>query len=195
MIKLWNNKVFWTAVPVVAALLLSFVRLIHLGEGGDVTFLSMLVLCLVGYYYGPVYGYVSCLVFGVVKLVLDMHYGLALPENLVAESWDYILGYGLLGTVGLLTSMPERKLTFRRAFTVAAGLRFIEGIWNCYIFYDPQGRDPLQNLWYSVMYAFGYIGIEYVLSAVLLMFPVVVSSIDFSKHVATTPMERNINFL
>lgn len=67
----WNRPVKWFVVMLALSLLLSYVEILRLGEGGSVTFLSMLVLCLIGYVLEPRAGLLAAFLFGVIKYILD----------------------------------------------------------------------------------------------------------------------------
>ena len=49
---LWNRKWLWILILVAAAVILSYMKPLKLEEGGEVTYLSMLAIYLVGYFYG-----------------------------------------------------------------------------------------------------------------------------------------------
>ncbi len=67
----WNKKAKWFFVLLIVSVVLSYVSILKLKEGGDVTFLSMLVICLVGYILEPEYGLLAAFLFGVIKYVID----------------------------------------------------------------------------------------------------------------------------
>ena len=89
---LWNRKWFWIITLLALSLLLSYMQPLQLKEGGEVTCLSMMILCLAGYFYGGPTGLFTCFCFGAIKYVLDYPGIINVPEV-----WDYLLGYGVLG--------------------------------------------------------------------------------------------------
>ena len=93
---LWNRRWLWVVILIVASILLSYLKPLKLQEGGEVTYLSMLVIFLVGYFYGGKAGIGAAFLYGILKYVLDYPFVINIPEL-----WDYILGYGLLGFGGL----------------------------------------------------------------------------------------------
>ncbi len=67
----WNKPAKWFSVMLALSLILSYVAILKLGEGGSVTFLSMLVLCLIGYVLEPRAGLLAAFLFGVIKYIID----------------------------------------------------------------------------------------------------------------------------
>lgn len=49
---LWNRKWLWILMILGMGLLLSYLQPLQLSEGGEVTFLSMLAVCMAGYFFG-----------------------------------------------------------------------------------------------------------------------------------------------
>lgn len=101
----WNRRWLWFVLLLAMGIVLSYLQPITLAEGGEVTFLSMLAIVLIGYFYGGWTGILGALLFAVIKYFLDYH----LTLN-VAELTDYIFGYGLLGVGAFLgTGRAEVK--------------------------------------------------------------------------------------
>ena len=67
----WNRPARWFAAMLAVSIVLSYVDILRLGEGGSVTLLSMLVLCLIGYVMEPKYGLLAAFLFGVIKYLID----------------------------------------------------------------------------------------------------------------------------
>ena len=67
---LWANRAFWTVALLALSVLLSAFRFVTLPQGGSVTFLSLLPLWLVTYFYGPRHGCVAGAVFGFTRLAV-----------------------------------------------------------------------------------------------------------------------------
>ncbi len=209
-----GNRLFWMAVLFCLGIIFSYFVFISPDEGGDATFLSMAFVALIGYIYGPVYGFTSSILFGFVMLLLhgqvptqdvipSYMFKIRGVDCYMGEVVDYILGYGLLGVTGFFS--PRRddngikdfssKTRFVQGFALAAGLRFIEGIWNCYYFYDLNRGSFLKDLQYSTWYSFWYIGLEAVLTIIIILLPPVAESIRYVAECATTPYRDNTNYL
>ena len=63
-----GNRLFWTAVLLAIATLLSAIKPVELPDGGAVTYFSLLFLWLVTFFYGPRYGLAAGAVFGILRL-------------------------------------------------------------------------------------------------------------------------------
>lgn len=210
-----GNKAFWITVLFLLAVLFSYFVFITPDEGGMATFMSMAFIALVGYYYGPGYGFLSSFLFGIVMFflhsqmptedVIDKYvFTLFGGQSYWGEVADYVIGYGLMGVTGFFSFRQDLKRNRKGlmqnknyviGFAIAASLRFIEGIWNCYYFYDLQRGSFWSDLGYSTWYSFWYIGIEAVLSLIIILIPAVSSSIRYIGECATSKYEDNTNYL
>ena len=83
----WGNRTLWFVALTAIAIALSYVVLLRMPEGGDVTFLSMLVVCLIGYILGPAEGICGAAIFGLIKYFID--YGMV--QTNFAELCDYLV--------------------------------------------------------------------------------------------------------
>lgn len=176
---LWNRKWLWILMILGAGLLLSYLQPLEMSEGGEVAFLSMLVVCMVGYFFGGWTGLLAALVFGVIKFLLR---NVNDSNEVVAELYDYILGYGLLGAAGFLY---QKKIGLRMGYLLAVLLRYIESVWNCAYFYH-------ETVGYSLVYS-SYIIVELVVTLLILCIPQVREAIEYLKYVATHKYEEDLD--
>ena len=188
---LWGNKAAWCIILIAVALAASYIRPLRLEEGGEITFLSMMLVCLIGYLCGPKTGVAGAFLYAVLKYVLDYCLHVFDASILIPEMWDYLLGLTLLGICGILTA---QGWSLRPAFLIAVLLRYIESVWNCIYFYYRPDESPLQNLHYGLVYCGGYIGLELLLSLVILSIPPVKEAIEFLKQVAGSKYTEDYDF-
>lgn len=200
-IKVWNNKLFWIPLLVVLSLYLSYQKPIMLANGGEVTFLSMFFLYLVGYFYGGGWGVLAAVIFAGAKYALDF------PDldNLVAELYDYIIGYGLLGIGGFFVKRKNEKASLLDGafsknkdliygFTIAAFARFVESSINAVVFYYDSSMSFWENLWTgSIVYSFGYVGVEWLITLGILCVPIVREATCYLKYVATYDYKEDLD--
>ena len=229
----WNRPVKWFAVLLFISLVLSYISILELGEGGSVTFLSMLVLCLIGYVLEPRAGLLAAFLFGLIKYIVDYvcpgyfssvisriinepgfitdiyrqmsltgyrdwREGLGLTDpgmvdtvQVIADLFDYLIGYTLLGAFGYLEALsirgkgsgPGRRMTIQNAFLLAVMLRFIESVINYVVFYPETGSKFL-FFREAVTYSFMYVGIEGLLSWGVMYIPQVIDTIQYFRTVA-----------
>ena len=182
---LWNRKWLWILILVAAAVILSYMKPLKLEEGGEVTYLSMLAIYLVGYFYGGGTGMAAAFFYGALKYFLDYPMIVNIPEL-----WDYILGYGLLGVGGFLC---DRRYGLQKGYLLAVLLRYIESVWNCIWFYYMNEETVAANIQYGLVYCIGYIGAEAVITLLVLCIPQVREAIDYLKDVATHEYEEDLD--
>lgn len=198
----WNRRWLWFVLLLAMGIVLSYLQPITLAEGGEVTFLSMLAIVLIGYFYGGWTGILGALLFAVIKYFLDYH----LTLN-VAELTDYIFGYGLLGVGGFFGNrqgrhqsqnaqesgsvekngfVEEGSSTLLRCYLLAVTLRYIESVWNCLQYYYKPWESLWENIWdESIVYCAGYVGAEVLITVVILLIPQVRDALEYLKFVAT----------
>lgn len=167
------------------SLILSYMKPLRLAEGGEVTYLSMLVIYLVGYFYGGWTGVAAAFLYGALKYFLDYPMIVNVPEL-----WDYILGYGLLGFGGFLA---DKKHGLQKGYLLAVLLRYLESVWNCIWFYYMHQESVAANIQYGLVYCIGYIGAEALITFIVLCIPPVKEAIDYLKYVATHKYEDDLD--
>lgn len=206
-----GKKIFWTLLIFLLAVVFSYFVFLTPVEGGIATFMSMAMIALIGYYYGPGYGFLVSILFGGVMFILHSQmptedvidryvFTFFGTPNYWGEVADYVIGYGLMGITGFFAFDKDLKAkrkglmtnkNFIIGFIIAAALRLVEGIWNCYWFYDLKRGSVWANLGYSTWYSFWYIGIEAILSLIIILLPPVSSAIRYLGECATDREYRN----
>ena len=185
MTLLWNRKWIWCCILFFAAILFSYLQPLQFDEGGEATFLSMLMLVLIGYFFGAKNAILATVLFGLLKYVIDYR-----SMNNLAEFLDYVLGYGVL-CVGGIVAYHTGKL--KLGYTVGGLLRYVESIINCILFYYEPTDSLWANIWEGISYSAYYVIAEYILTMIILLFPAVCEAIEYWKHVATHEKKENLN--
>ena len=88
-----------SAICVALAFITSNIKLFTFPFGGSITLLSMLFICLIGYWYGFGAGILTGVAYGLLQLIIDP-YVLTLPQLLVDS--PFVSGFGLCGRACLL---------------------------------------------------------------------------------------------
>lgn len=165
----------------ILALSFSYLRPLHMVEGGDVTFLSLAILFLIAYFFGGKFGIVTALVYSLAKFGIDYAFNILDKSHIVAEIYDYIFGYTVVGIGGFFSNVKIKQSRcidgFWIGYLASVSLRFIESVFNCSYFYN-------ETIWYSVKYCIGYIGIEAAVTILILLIPKVREAIEYAKEVA-----------
>lgn len=161
--KLSAKQLIFCAASVALGTVLSLIKLFHFPTGGSITLLSMLAICLPGYWFGLGAGLMTGIAYGVLQLIMDPY--ILFPAQVMM---DYLLAFGALGLSGLFRSSSHGLIKGylagvlgRYLFVVASGcIFFAEYAW--------EGWNPLA---YSLVYNGIYIFAEAALTVLLLLLP------------------------
>ncbi len=161
------------AVLIALSFVLSLIKFLDLPYGGSITLFSMLVASLAGYFCGPKWGIIAGVALGLLNLITDPQ--VYFPVQVLL---DYILAFGCLGLSGFFRNM---KGGLYIGYIVAIMGRFLCSFLSGFIFfgeYAPEGMNPVL---YSFVYNIIYIGVEGLLSLVVLALPPVRSALEVQK--------------
>ncbi len=198
----WNNRLLFGAILMICSLGFSYMILIHFKEGGDVTWFSMLFLYLIGYFFGGLRGMAAAFVFSVLKFFGDLEFGYVDTAHMTAEIFDYLIGYTVIGIGGFFAhpfdkaargEHENRYYVGKRTedhylvigFLVAAILRFISSVANFVIFYSRADLNFWRNLREALLYCLGYVGVETVMTLILISIPWVAKAAQYCKYIST----------
>ncbi len=178
-----NNRHFSTrtlavcAIAIALAMVCSMIKVLKLPQGGSVTLFSMLLITIIGYWYGPATGILCGVSYGLLQMVLDP-YVLSLPQLLV----DYPFAFGALGISGFFT---KKKYGLPLGYLAGICGRFVFALLSGVIFfgaYAPEGMNP----WvYSAGYNGSYIFAEGIITLIVLMIPAVSKAFSYVKTQVT----------
>lgn len=174
--KFDTKALTYSALAVALAFLLNQVTLFKMPQGGSVTLCSMLVICLIGYFFGLRTGICAGVALGLLDLLINPY--VISPIQMVL---DYPLAYGMLGLTGLF-SKKESYSNFLMGYGVSVFARFICSCVSGVVFfgsYAPAGMNPLV---YSIVYNGSFMGAEMILTLVVLCIPAIKKVITFEKN-------------
>ena len=158
------------------AMVTSYIKVWEMPMGGSVTLLSMLFICLIGYWFGPRYGLITGIAYGILQFVVDP-YMVSLPQVL----FDYPLAFGALGLSGFFS---DKKYGLQTGYVAGVLGRFVFSTLSGVIFfasYAPEGMNP----WvYSSLYQGSYLGAEGLVTLVIISIPPVAKALDTVKRQA-----------
>lgn len=153
-----------SAVAIALAFVLNQITLFKMPQGGSITPLSMLIIILVGYYFGTRQGILAGMAFGLLDLLVNP-YVISPIQMLV----DYPLAFGALGLGGLLNKYDS----VIPAYLLGVFGRFIFSFLSGYIFFGMYAPEGFDGFTWSLLYNGSYMGIEALLTVVLLAIPAV----------------------
>lgn len=183
------RKLAFSAVAIGLAFGLSFVKVLKMPFGGTVTLFSMLFVTLVGYWYGIGAGLAAATAYGILQLVQDP-YIISLPQMLV----DYIFAFAALGLSGIFsrtkkfsldlilhTGKKDYKLTIPSivpAYLIAVIGRYFFAFISGWIFFGMYMPDFFTSaVVYSLTYNILYLGLEALITVIVLCIPPVYKGI------------------
>lgn len=179
MSKFTTKKIVYAAAAIalstVSADFLSF----HMPVGGSITVFSMLMVCLVGYWFGPKVGISAAIVHGLIQFISNpwvIH-----PIQVIL---DYILAFGALGLSGFFC---KKKNGLIIGYSVGVLGRFIFSSISGMIFYTEYIgvlNEDLAAIWAGILYNISYLLPEYILTIVLLMIPAIKNALSRLKKTA-----------
>ena len=156
------------------------IKLPSLPNGGSVTLFSMLIVTLVGYWYGPVVGITAAVAYGILQFITGPY--VVHPAQVIL---DYPLAFGALGLSGFFKDKKNGLLT---GYIVGVIGRFFWAMVSGLIFYT-EYVDSLQGnmaaIWASTAYNLSYLLPEAVLTIILISLPAVKKAMGSIKAMAT----------
>lgn len=174
--KLTVKQLVFCAMTLALGTVLSNIKLFSFPTGGSITLLSMLVICLPGYFFGLGAGLLTGVAYGVLQLVIDPY--VLYPMQLVV---DYLLAFGALGLSGLFTNAKNGLL---KGYIVGVLGRFVFAVLSGWIFFGVYAWEGWNPLAYSVVYNAIYIFAEAAVTIIILLLPPVKKAMGSVKKMA-----------
>ncbi len=175
------RQLAFSGVALALAYSLSFVKLIHMPWGGSVTLCSMLFVCLIGYWYGPKIGLVCAFTYSLLQFVQGGGSYIISPLQVAL---DYLLAFTALGFSGFFSKNKNGLII---GYIVAVLGRFIFTCGASYLFwmdYMPEEFPKTLSVIYPLCYNFAYMGVEAILTVVILMIKPVRVAMDKVRSMA-----------
>lgn len=144
------KQLAFCAMAIALGTVLSNIKLFHFPTGGSITLLSMLVICLPGYFFGVGAGILTGIAYGVLQLLIDPY--VLYPMQLIV---DYFLAFGALGLSGLFANSRHGLI---KGYLAGVLGRYVFAVISGWIFFGAyawEGWDPLPySLAYNAIYIF-----------------------------------------
>ena len=162
-----TKKLVFSAMAIaLATVIATVIKLPSLPNGGSVTLFSMLVVSLVGYWYGPVIGTTAAVAYGILQFITEPY-----AIHPIQVLLDYPLAFGALGLSGFFSKSKNGLL---KGYVAAVVGRFIVASISGLIFFTTYVEGLGENLaavWASLVYNMTYLLPEAILTIILLMVP------------------------
>ena len=158
--KLTVKQLAFCAMAIALGTVLSNIKLFHFPTGGSITLLSMLVICLPGYWFGLGAGIATGVAYGVLQLLIDPY--VLYPMQLIV---DYILAFWALGLSGLFSNAKSGLI---KGYIASVIGRYVFAVISGWIFFGAYAWDGWDPLPYSLAYNAIYIFAEAAVTVVIL---------------------------
>ena len=174
--KLSIQQLAFCAVAIALGTVLSNIKVFSFPTGGSITLLSMLVICLPGYWFGLGAGILTGVAYGVLQMLFDPY--ILFPAQLVV---DYLLAFGALGLSELFC---KRKHGLIPGYILAVLGRYTFAVLSGLLFFGMYAWEGWNPLPYSLAYNAIYIFAEAAVTIVVLLLPPVRNALEMVKKQA-----------
>ncbi len=171
--NLVKQMVFSAAAIALAMVISTVIKLPSLPNGGSVTLFSMLMITLVGYWYGLRAGLCTAMAYGILQYVVNPYF-----VHPIQVLLDYPLAFGALGLSGLFAN---KKYGLMIGYIVGVTGRYAMHMISGLIFYTAYVGNLSENMAaIGVAFAYNatYIVPEAVLTTILISLPPVKNALD-----------------
>ena len=178
--KITTKQLVFSAMAIaLATVIATVIKLPSLPNGGSVTLFSMLVVTMVGYWYGPVVGILAATGFGILQFITGPY--VVHPIQVVI---DYPLAFGALGLSGFFCGKKNGLL---KGYVAGVVGRFFFASLSGIIFYTvyvESFRENMVAIWAGLVYNMTYILPEAVITVILISIPAVKDALAKIKQMA-----------
>lgn len=172
--KLTAKQLAVCAAAIALGTVLSNIKLFSFPTGGSITLLSMLVICLPGYWFGLGAGIMTGIAYGVLQMLVDPY--ILFPAQLVV---DYLLAFGALGLSGLFANKKHGLIL---GYSTGVLGRYVFSVLSGWIFFGIYAWEGWNPLPYSLAYNAIYIFAEAGVTLVVLLLPPVKKAMELVKR-------------
>ena len=166
--KYTTKQLVYSAMAIALGFLLSCIRLFRMPWGGSVTPLSMLFVTLVGYWYGPSVGFTAAFSYGLLQFVQG---GGDYLLSLWQVCFDYLFAFTALGASGFFRKQKNGLLTGYLVAVLLRGLFHAIGGYLYWMDYMPDNFPRSLAFAYPFLYNYAYIGVEAILTIIVIKLP------------------------
>ena len=173
------KQLVFCAMAIALGFVTSYIRLFKMPWGGSVTLFSMLFITLVGYWYGLGTGILVGLSFGILQF---------LQEPYFLTFWqvccDYLLAFAALGFSGFFRNRKNGLRIGYLAGVIGRGIFASIAGYMYWMSYMPDNFPKSLSAIYPIAYNFAYLGIEAVLTFIVLSVPAVSKALEQIRKMA-----------
>lgn len=176
--KITVKQLVFCALSIALATVLSYIKVFKFPTGGSITLLSMLVICLPGYFFGLGTGIMAGIAYGLLQMLVDPY--ILYPLQLLV---DYPLAFGALGLSGIFCNAKHGLI---KGYAIGILGRYVFAVISGYVFFGMYAWDGWAALPYSLVYNAIYIFAEAAVTITILSIPAVKKAITQIKTMANS---------
>ncbi len=175
--KIGTKPLVFSAMAVALAMVTSMIKIVDMPMGGSVTLCSMLFICLIGYLFGLRTGLTAAIAYGFLQLIIDP-YIISIPQMLT----DYIFAFGALGLSGFCVGKKHGLVS---GYLLGVLGRYFFAFLSGMIFFGSYASSyNITAFTYSLVYNGAYLGLEALITVVVLLLPPVSKGLLRVKNMA-----------
>lgn len=176
------RQLVFSAIALAIAFALSYVKIFHCPWGGSVTLCSMLFITMVGYWYGPKIGIIVAFTYGLLQFIQGGGDYMLSPMQVCL---DYIVAFAALGLSGFFSKFKNGLTVGYVVAVVARGAFHALGGYLYWMDYMPENFPVQFAAVYPIAYNYFYIGLEMILTLIIINIPAVKKALERVKLLAT----------
>lgn len=169
----------FSAMAMALAFVTSYIKVFSLPYGGSVTLFSMLFICLIGYWYGPKAGLLTGLSYSILQFLQEPYILTPLQVCL-----DYFFAFAALGLSGFFRNRKNGLVIGYLVGAFARGLCHTIGGYLFWMAYMPDNFPKAFTRVYPIVYNYSYIGLEALVTVIILSVPTVKKAMERVKLLA-----------
>lgn len=172
-----GNKIPATKTLAVSAILMALsvalgaLTLFRMPQGGSVTPFSMLPIFLAAYYFGVSKGLLVGVGVGILNLLINPF--IVHPAQVIL---DYPMAFGALAVGGLLRH--RKKIGMIAGYLLGVSCRYIVAVTSGVVFFSAYAPDNFNGLTWSLWYNLTYLGVEAIMTVIVLLVPAVRNTLE-----------------
>lgn len=178
--KLSTKQLVYCGTAMALAFITSYLKLFNMPFGGSVTLLSMLFICLIGYWYGVKAGMLTGLAYGILQFLQE-----PFVLSVFQVCCDYLLAFAALGLAGLFSKSKNGLVKGYILGILTRGAFHALGGYLYWMNYMPDNFPQSLSAVYPIIYNYSYILAEGVITVIVIMLPPVTRSLIQVKRFAT----------
>ena len=167
------------AMAMALAFVTSYIKVLGMPYGGSITLFSMLFICLIGYWYGPKAGILTGFAYSILQFLQEPYILTPLQVCL-----DYFFAFAALGVSGFFRNQKNGLVIGYLAGAFARGLCHTIGGYLFWMAYMPDNFPKAFTSVYPIVYNYSYIGLEAVITVIVLSVPSVKKAMERVKALA-----------